>query len=289
MIRKLRTRRLHVTITTFALAVASYAPVAHAAQVSQPDNQVSVTPSTTMFHPPKVILAPTVACDSPASPWYFPTDPVSVIRQISTWFATAIPVQVRLPKANQNLRFAAYIGPAQLHFADASGTHFTVEPAYYIAKDARGYHVVLVPNIVAYFQNGELVQYLRDRKLYHWLANDSAWQSQYRQESWTTADNVAIHDAKASGFGMPGLNLFPAIPGISSRPLPMGGPLMNPRQNIPGTVESLVDVVGNDRRVTFIEIWNNGANSHQWMFLVGPKGKLLKHTQSGDLPPQDQK
>jgi hypothetical protein len=81
---------------------------------------------------------------------------------------------------------------------------------------------VLVPNIIA-FKQGQQVQYLRDPKLYHFLADDSAWQSQYKMESWTDADKMVIHDAMASGWGMPGLNLFSAIPGISNRSLPIGG------------------------------------------------------------------
>lgn len=254
----------------------------------QAHSQISVTPSITMFHPPKVILAPTIAGDSPASPWYFPTDPVTVIRQISAWLAVAKPVQVQLPETNQHLVFNAYIGPAQLDFADASGAHIRVEPAYYIGHNSRGYHRILVPNIIAY-QYGKNTQYLRAPKLYHWLADDSAWQSQYRMESWTGADKTAIHNAKASGWGMPGLNLFPAIPGINNRSLPMGGPRLRSGQTIPGTVESLVDLVGNNRQVEFIEIWNNGADSHRWTFLVSSKGKILKYSQSGGLPPQDQR
>lgn len=276
--------RASVAATLFTVGASSQAaPVPHAVRMVQ-----AATPFTSMFHPPKFILAPTIAGDSPASPWYFPTKPVRVIRQISAWLRTAKPTDAHIPKTNQNLVFNAYIGPAQLHFSDGSGTSLTVEPAFYIGRNSRGYHPVLIPNIIAYQQGGH-VQYLRNPKLYHWLADDTAWQSQFRQESWTNQDKTAIRDAKASGWGTTGLNLFPATPGINRQALPMGGPLTRSHPSVPGTVESLVDGMGNSRQVTFMEIWNNGWDSHRWTFVVSPNGRILKHTQSGDLPPQDQK
>ncbi|MFB5189266.1 hypothetical protein [Alicyclobacillus fastidiosus] len=239
------------------------------------------------FQAPTVIQAPTIASDSPGQSWNFPNDPATVILNIYKWLSSATVTTVQIPTTN-HAQFEDYIGPAELYFTDQNSHQIVVYPAFYIAHDSHGYYPALIKNVVVY-KDGNHVQYLNCPRLFQWLGHDDDWGSQYRMEAYTDADQKAIHDAKASKWGGHLTNIFPAIPGINKRALEPGpstaksGSTIKP---IPGTVESLVDQEGANRKVTFIEVWHHGTKQHRWTYIVAPSGTILSHTQSGQVPLQ---
>lgn len=261
---------------------------------SPSDRKPSVTMPTspqvqTLFEAPTVIQAPTIANDSPGQSWNFPNDPATVIKNVHKWLSTATLTTVQLPKTNQNLRFMDYIGPSELYFTNQNGDRIVVAPAFYIAHGNHGYYPSLIKNVITY-KDGNDVYYLKSPKLFEWLGNDKNWESQFRVESYTNSDPKAISNAKTSKWGGVGTSMFPTIPGIDKQQIQHGGPAPIKGSSVtplPGTVESLVDQQGPNRKVTFIEVWNNGMGQYRLTYVVSPTGTILSHTQSGDTPPQD--
>lgn len=245
------------------------------------------TPQT--FHAPSTILAPTIAGDGPMQMWNIPNDPAVVIERLTTWLSSAQVTTVHLAKSNSHVQFADYLGPAQLYFTTGSGQQIVVAPAYTISHKASGYYVALVSGIVSY-RDGKDVTYLNAPSLYQWLAIDRNWQAQFHAESYTPAQQHAITVAKQSKWGGAFTNIFPATPGINHRVVSIGqskstkstGSSGSSGSTLPVTVLSQVQTSGQTNTVTFTEVWDNGRKQHQWTFVVSPKNKVIRHSESGD-------
>ncbi|MCL6444682.1 MAG: hypothetical protein K6T83_14720 [Alicyclobacillus sp.] len=246
------------------------------------------------FHPPTEVLGVTIAGDSPASMWYYPSDVARVTLQVYNWLSHSTPVTVQMPKSNVGV-VMDYAGPAQLSFTDGNGHHIMVYPAYYLAdahQNAYGGPIVKrypFPGVVAY-QDGSTTAYLKSPALYNWLKQD-AWKSEFVSESYTPAEQRAIQAVSDSKWHWLFRRLFPSRPCPAVRDIPRGGmtDVHGHTVTLPGTCATYVGPDGDNIRVSLTETWYNGKAQHTWTFVVSPQGKILSNTQSGDVAPQSWK
>lgn len=238
-------------------------PRAHASVVSPPRNP----------HAPTVVQAVSLAGDSPAQMWYFPTNPAAVVSEVYNWLRIATPTTIHMP-SQHGIFLMDYMGPAQLSFTDQSGRLITVYPAFYLAKSTDRIAAHYFPNVVAY-RAGKHVTYLSSPALYRYLHHDALWQAQFAMEADTPAQERAIHAVFASPFAAT-FRGFPTRPAVAAR---------NVRQKngtvIRATCTTQAVAQGKDMAVIFRETWNNGKAEHTWRVIVSPTGAILARDSTG--------
>jgi hypothetical protein len=288
-----------VAIATVAIvvggvyAISNRGPALHG--ISGSHEAPIVTPSEP-YQAPTSVQGIALAGDGPSASWYFPTDPAVVTKQVYTWLQAATPTKVEMPKENGRLITVGNIGPARLSFTNQAGHRITVFPAFYIVQgDAKGnpsmtqFSPSYFPNVLAYQEGGQTI-YLQSPGLYAWLKNNQ-WASEFQPESYTDIDKKAIQAALASPWGSVLQGLAPTVPDVNVSQIPHGGPapLDGKSSLLPGTCTTQAQPQGINVRVKFSETWNNGNNEHTWTFIVAPDGRILSHSEAGDIAPQNWK
>ncbi len=231
------------------------------------------------FHAPRAVQGISLASDTPGQMWYFPANPAAVTSQVCRWLQTATPTTVHIP-SQKGIVLADYLGPAELYFTDQAGRQVVVFPAHYLTDSKRG-DIVLryFPGVVAY-EDGHHTLYLHSPELYRYLRQDAVWKSQFVMESYTAAQQKAIHAVFASTWGR-GFRGFPTTPGVAA--ISIFGKGGSTPVYATSTTRALPD--GKNIDVVFEETWANGMAMHTWDFVVSSGGGILRHNDSGKPAP----
>lgn len=129
---------------------------------------------------PASIQSIEISDDSHASSWWIPKNQKSISSLVTNMLEQATSYTQEVPKSQDVVQYAGYIGPSQLHITTSVNHRIVVYPAYYVDDENKVINVHYIQDVLV-FNNGGLQSYIKSRQLYSWLKNNE-WKTEFIQK-----------------------------------------------------------------------------------------------------------